>query len=45
MWNFLLNKNINYKVIRVEINMEIDKIEAVWIELTDYNIYVCGFYR
>ena len=36
----LINKNINYKEINLDINMNIEKIEAVWIELTDYKIYV-----
>ena len=36
----LINKNINYKEIKRDINMNIEKIEAVWIELSDYKLYV-----
>ena len=41
----LINKNINYKEIKMDLNMGVEKIEALWIELSDYKLYVCGFYR
>ena len=41
----LVNKNIKYKEIELKLNMDTEKIESVWIELSDFNIYVCGFYR
>ena len=34
----LVNKNINYKEISLDINMGVDKIEAVWIELSDFKV-------
>ena len=39
----LINRNCAYS----EINMHThkDNIEAVWIKIKTYNIYVCGFYR
>ena len=38
---------INCKCEYTEINMEtsIKNIEAIWVKLNKYNIYICGFYR
>ena len=42
----LVNKNVNYRAVNLNITCsDISKIESIWIELVDANIYICCFYR
>ena len=42
----LVSKRLNYKEYKIDLTYtDINKIEAVWIELLDQNILVCSFYR
>ena len=38
----LVNRNLEYKELKLA---KSKKIEAVWVALTNPNIYICGFYR
>ena len=43
---FIISKRLNYKLISFNNTYtDMSKIEALWVELTDFNIYVCFFYR
>ena len=39
----LINRNLAYKVVEIETNIE--TIEAIWIKIKSSNMYICGFYR
>ncbi len=41
----LISNNINFKSVHLDLFFPTDKIEAIWIHLTDCNIYLCSFYR
>ena len=42
----LISKKLKYKLVTLNNTYtDMSKIEALWIELTDFNIYLCFFYR
>ena len=42
----LVSKNINAREVPLELNnVSINKIEAIWLEIKQFKIYVCCFYR
>ena len=43
---FIISKRLSYKVVTLNYTVtDMSKIEAIWVELTDYNIHICFFYR
>ena len=41
----LISKNIKFREVSMNLTINMAKIEAIWIELKDFKIYVCCFYR
>ena len=41
----LINNNIKFSLIQLDLLFPTDNIEAIWIHLVDCNIYLCSFYR
>ena len=42
----LISKKLKYKLVVMDIKYtDMTKIEALWIELTDFNVFLCFFYR
>ena len=42
----LLNKTVKYKILNLDITYtDTSKIEAIWIQLEEFNISICCFYR
>ena len=42
----MINQNVNHKLLNLDITYsDISKIEAIWIQLKDANLYICCFYR
>ena len=42
----LVSKNINAREVPLELNnANINKIEAIWLEIKQFKIYICCFYR
>ena len=41
----LINKQCVYREIEIKTNIDLKNIESIWIELTNCNTYLCGFYR
>ena len=43
---FIISKRLNYKLVSFNNSItDMSKIEAIWVKLTDINIYMCFFYR
>ena len=43
---FIISKSLKYKLVSMDNQItDMSKIEAVWVELTDFNTYTCFFYR
>ena len=41
----LISEHIKFKTVHLNLVLKYDQIEAIWIHLTDCNIYICCFYR
>ena len=41
----LISENIKFKTVQMNLVLKYDQIEAIWIHLTECNIYLCCFYR
>ena len=42
----LISNKLKYRVVPIDIKLtDMTKIEALWIELTDLNVFLCFFYR
>jgi len=41
----LISEHIKFKTVQLNLVLKYDQIEAIWIHLTDCNIYICCFYR
>ena len=43
---FIISKRLNYTLVSFNNSItDMSKIEAIWVKLTDINIYMCFFYR
>ncbi|HBI39884.1 MAG TPA: hypothetical protein DDY16_02905 [Tenacibaculum sp.] len=41
----LISEHIKFKTVQLNLVLQYDQIEALWIHLPDCNVYVCCFYR
>ena len=41
----LISNNIKFKIVTLDLVFSTEKIEAFWIHLIDFNVYLCCFYR